>query len=140
MPLAHFQSLCDPQAKIVTSVDRGNPRAKHVAYNSGGKNVTHYKMDGVVFKGNSCDFLLFNETDRIAFMIELKGSDLTKAAEQLETTEKRLGPALSGYRRRYRIAANKCRTHQIQDSKFLKYKVRWGASLKYASGVLEEVI
>ncbi|MDE6963811.1 MAG: hypothetical protein K2P30_09305, partial [Lachnospiraceae bacterium] len=76
--------------------------------------MTHYKIDGTVIKtGNRCDYLLMNEQKRTAYLIELKGSDLVKAAEQLESTEKFLKKELSGYELQYRIVANKCKTQEI---------------------------
>lgn len=61
--------------------------------------MTHYKIDGVVIKvGSRCDYLLMNEEARIAYLIELKGSDLVKAAEQLEATENVLQRELLTYK------------------------------------------
>lgn len=88
--------------------------------------MTHYKIDGVVIKsGSKCDYLLMNEEVRIAYLIELKGSDLVKAAEQLEATENMLRRELAAYKLQYRIVANKCKTQEIHSSAYRKYQVRW---------------
>ncbi|MCM1553759.1 MAG: hypothetical protein NC092_13870 [Butyrivibrio sp.] len=87
-----------------------------------------------------CDYLLMNEAARIAYLIELKGSDLVKAAKQLEATEKTLMQPLSGYSLQYRIVANKCRTQEIRSSEYRKYQLRWNKRLMLRTGYIEEDI
>lgn len=140
MPLIGFESICSSDAVQIVSRDRGNPQY-HKGINNGRACVSHYKIDGVVIKsGNRCDFLLMNETARIAYLIELKGSDLIKAVKQLEATEKALIQQLSGYSLRYRIVANKCRTQEIRSSEYRKYQLRWNKRLMLRTGYIEEDI
>ena len=90
MPLNGFTSLCSKNAKQIVSRDKGNPQY-HKANNVSNSEVTHYQIDGKVIKtGDRCDYLLMNETSKTAYLIELKGSDLVKAASQLEATENAL--------------------------------------------------
>lgn len=118
MPLKGFSSLCSKNAAQIVSKDRGNPQY-HKANNITKAHVTHYKVDGIVMKaGSRCDYLLLNEDMKIAYFIELKGSDLVKAAEQLEATEQFLHQSLSGYQSQYRIIANKCKTQEIRSSAY----------------------
>ena len=140
MPLKGFESLCSKYASRVVSQDKGNPQY-HRGINSEKAYVTHYKIDGIVIKtGNRCDYLLMNEKKRIAYLIELKGSDLVKAAGQLEETEKFLRQELSGYEMQYRIVANKCKTQEIRSSAYRKYQIRWKGRLVQKTGVIEENI
>ncbi|MCM1220211.1 MAG: hypothetical protein NC251_13825 [Lachnoclostridium sp.] len=140
MPLAGFESICSKDAAQIVSRDRGNPQY-HKGINSERVYVSHYKIDGVVLKsGHKCDYLLMNEVTRIAYLIELKGSDLVKAAKQLEATEKELLQQLSGYNLRYRIVANKCRTQEIHSSEYRKYQIRWKERLLLRTGYIEEEI
>ncbi|MCM1045862.1 MAG: hypothetical protein NC417_10160 [Candidatus Gastranaerophilales bacterium] len=140
MPLIGFESICSKDAAQIVSRDRGNPQY-HRGINSGRVYVSHYKIDGVVIKsGNRCDYLLMNETARIAYLIELKGSDLIKAVKQLEVTEQVLMQQLSGYSLRYRIVANKCRTQEIRSSEYRKYQIRWHKRLMLRTGYIEEEI
>lgn len=89
------------------SRDKGNPQY-HKGINAAKAHVTHYQIDGIVIKsGDRCNYLLMNEKTKIAYLIELKGSDLVKATKQLEATEKALHQELEGYSLRYRIVANK---------------------------------
>lgn len=109
MPLNGFTSLCSKNAKQIVSRDKGNPQY-HKANNVSNSEVTHYQIDGKVIKtGDRCDYLLMNETSKTAYLIELKGSDLVKAASQLEATENALRSQLVEYQLQYRIVANKCK-------------------------------
>lgn len=140
MPLIGFKSLCSKNAVQIVSRDKGNPQY-HKGKNIAKAYVTHYKIDGIIIKtGNRCDYLLMNENTQIAYLIELKGSDLVKAAEQLEATEKVLQQALSAYKLQYRIVANKCKTQEINSSAYRKYQIRWKGRLIQKTGFIEENI
>lgn len=140
MPLSGFRSLCDKNAPQIVSKDSRKPQY-HKGKNVKRAHVTHYKIDGdVIKKGGRCDFLLMNEDTRTAYLIELKGSDLVKAAEQLDITEKILHLELSKYELQYRIVANKCRTQAIHSSAYRKYQMRWRGRLVQKTGYMEENI
>ena len=140
MPLKGFTSLCDERASQIVSRDKKNPQY-HRAINAEKAYVTHYQIDGkVITNGSRCDFLLINENKQMAYLIELKGSDLVKAAEQLEATEIVLKKELKNYKLNYRIIANKCRTHEINSSAYRKYQIKWEKNLIQSSGHYEEKI
>lgn len=140
MPLSGFESLCGKKAGQIISRDKGNPQY-HKGINAAKAFVTHYKIDGIVIKsGGRCDYLLMNEEKRTAYLIELKGSDLVKAAGQLETTEKVLRQDLAGYNLQYRIIANKCKIQEIYSSLYRKYQIRWKGKLVQKTGFIEENI
>lgn len=140
MPLKGFQSLCNKHAARIVSKDEGNPQY-HKGNNIGKAYVTHYKIDGVVItKKERCDYLLINEETHTAYLIELKGSDLVKAARQLEITENHLHRELFGYQVRYRIVADKCKTQEIRTSEYRKYQTRWKGRLIQRTGFIEENI
>lgn len=141
MPISGYNSLCKKRASIITSKDKGGSQT-HIAYNKDASFVTHYQVDGVVIKdGNKCDFLLFNEDKKTAYLIELKGSDLTWAAKQLQATEQRLSAQLAPYQPlQYRIIANKCRTSEIETAEFKRFRMLWKKRLIYRSGIYSENI
>ena len=145
MPLNGFTSLCSKNAKQIVSRDKGNPQY-HKANNVSNSEVTHYQIDGKVIKtGDRCDYLLMNETSKTAYLIELKGSDLVKAASQLEATENALRshlyfPSVCTGRMQYRIVANKCKTQEIHSSAYRKYQIRWKSRLLQKTGYIEEKI
>lgn len=140
MPLQNFESLCNKHASQIVSRDKKNPQY-HKAINREKAYVTHYRIDGVVIKtGDRCDFLLLNEEKRVAYLIELKGSDLAEAAKQLEATEEALKQNLVGYHLQYRIVANKCKTQEIYSTTYKKYRMRWKERLIQRTGYIEENI
>lgn len=140
MPLDGYKSLCNSNASQIVSRDKGSPRY-HKGVNKESSAVTHYKIDGIVIQtGIRCDFLLINEDKKIAYLIELKGSDLVKAAQQLETTARVLQRELSTYSLQYRIIANKCKTQEIRTAAYRKYQIRWGKNLQQNTGKIEENI
>ena len=141
MPIAGYMSLCKERAPIISSRDKGGSQT-HIAYNRGSSVVTHYQVDGVIIKsGNKCDFLLINEDKKTAYLIELKGSDLSWAAMQLQATEQTLSAQLAPYQPlQYRIVANKCRTNEIETAEFKKYRKLWKNRLVYKSVKYEEKI
>ena len=103
--------------------------------------MTHYVIDGYVLtEGIRCDFLLINEDTSIAYLIELKGSDLVKAARQLENTEQALQQQLAQYQIMYRIIMRKSSTHAIHSSAFRSFQARKGKQLVCRNNEYEENI
>lgn len=139
MPLGNYCSKCEPNAKIIVSKDVGN--REHRGLNPHQYHVTHYKIDGVIITTKPrCDFVLINESNKIAYLIELKGSKLSDAARQLEATENTLKDALNPYDLRYRIVSSRSKTQQIESADFKKYRERWKSRLVYKTNKIEEEI
>ena len=139
MPLGNHRSICAPNAKIIVSKDVGN--REHRGLNPNQRHVTHYKIDGeIITTGPRCDFVLINESDKIAYLIELKGSKLSDAARQLEATENALKNALDPYDLRYRIVSSRSKTQQIESADFKKYRERWKSRLVHRTNEIEEKI
>lgn len=140
MPLGNYRSICAQNAKIVVSKDVGN--REHRGLNPHQYHVTHYKIDGVIITTTKprCDFVLINESNKIAYLIELKGSKLSDAARQLEATENTLKDALNPYDLRYRIVSSRSKTQQIESADFKKYRERWKSRLVYKTNKIEEEI
>ena len=86
---------------------------KHIAVNGDRNHVYHIHVDGNVIP-KSCnatkriDFLLLNETKKVAYLIELKGSHLGDAIEQLEVSHEALKDLLTDYDIRWRIVYRSC--------------------------------
>lgn len=130
MPLEKYRSLCDKNAPQIVSKDVKASRT-HIANNRKRAFVTYYRIDGVVItEGNKCDYLLFNEDTKDAYLIELKGSRIVSAAKQLDETAKKLTAPLAGYTLHFRIVASKCTTHAVESQDFLKYKRDWKKKYK----------
>lgn len=101
MPLNSYPAIyCGDKSQIV-SKEKGR---KHIGLNPKGCRVTHYRVDGIILENQTaCDFILINETDKLAFLIELKGCRVDKAAEQLKATEATLHKYLKDYKLLFRI-------------------------------------
>lgn len=140
LPLAGFQSQCEERQTIIVSRDKGE-RREHRAINANRNRVNRYRIDGIVItSGSACDFLLINEDVLSAYFIELKGSDLSQAARQLESSEAALKDELSAYKLNFRIVASKARTHAIEGVTFRRFKESKKTSLKYSTNRIEEDI
>lgn len=74
---------------------------KHIGRNVSGHEIRQFKIDGEVITKNAdtarCDYLLLNDDAKSAYYIELKGSDLEKAIQQIESTVRMLQDSLTGY-------------------------------------------
>ena len=98
---------------------------EHRAINHDRNYVNHIKIDGKVIP-KACrdtkriDFLLLNETKKTAYFIELKGSHIKDAFEQLEITDKCLKPILEGYDAQWRIIYHS-RTTRLRTNEVNQY-------------------
>lgn len=74
---------------------------KHIGRNVSGHEIRQFKIDGEVIAKNAdtvrCDYLLLNDEAKRAYYIELKGSDLEKAIQQIDATVRMLQDSLTGY-------------------------------------------
>ena len=117
-----FKSECEEKQKIIVSHDVGTGDNKHIANNKDRSRVRHFKVDEEIIKdGEKCDYLLLNDDRMDAYFIELKGSDILKAIDQVERTSTVLQKSLSGYDLYYRIIY-KSGTHSIHSPKVNKWK------------------
>lgn len=123
MPLTGYPSLCKERQRVIVSRDNGTKR-EHRAINAQSCSVSQYKIDGGVICDASprCNFLVMNDDKQEAYLIELKGSDIEHALEQLEATADRLREELRTYRLRYRIVCSRARTQALKSNKFKKFQ------------------
>ena len=86
------------QHSVFTSAEN---RCTHVGKNKNRHMIRQFKVDGdVVAAGDMsprCDYLLLNDDAKTSYYIELKGSDLVKAIEQIETTVAMIAPSIPEY-------------------------------------------
>lgn len=125
---------------LFTATENG---CTHKAYNTEGSNVRQFKLDGEVFPPNRepqrCDYLLLNDSKQTAYFIELKGAQVSKAIEQIETTICEIKASIPQYLIYRRIVLKKG-THGVQDSCLLQWKRQHIKSVKTGTVVLEEAI
>lgn len=122
MPLKGYSSLCEERQSIIVSRDTG-ARREHRAFNNDACRVTQYKIDGDIVCDTSirCDFLTMNDDRRDAYLIELKGSDIEHAIDQLEETARRFQNELRGYCIRYRLVCSRVKTQAIRSIKYKNF-------------------
>jgi hypothetical protein len=105
-----------------------------------------YRVDGCLIKeGQRCDFLLLNCSDElVAYLIELKGSDLIHAVRQINTTLSHFLNELRDFKKiNGRIVLTKVNSPDLKSSDFIKLtkKIRQlGGTLEYKATVLKESI
>lgn len=122
MPLNGYSSLCKECQHIIVSRDTGT-RREHRALNKDACRVTQYKIDGGIVCDTSirCDFLVMNDDRRDAYLIELKGSDIEHALDQLEATAHRFQNELRGYCIKYRLVCSRVKTQATYGIKYKKF-------------------
>ena len=122
MILDESKSICEKHQKIIVSEEN---KRKHIANNDGGNLVHHFKIDGGIVPASSsmsrCDYLVINLEKKNAYPIELKGTDVKHAVDQIRSTITYLGGELSSYTILPRIIYNST-THDVRDSKVRSFK------------------
>jgi hypothetical protein len=113
---------------------------EYVANNPARHSIRHYRIDNDVISDKTtrkCDYLLVNDTDSDAWFIELKGSDIRIAREQVINTRRILSCDLRGYEYFYRIVY-RSGTHNIHGSDIIRWKEKEGRARGRARVVLKE--
>lgn len=113
--------LSGPHRRFVSSENR----CTHIVENPNGKYVRQFKVDGDVFPsgGNGqkrCDYLILNDTDADAYYIELKGSDVRRAIQQVESSIAEINPSI-GYEIHSRIIYRTF-TQEVKSAEVLRWK------------------
>ncbi len=118
-------------------------RCTHIGKNPSGHKVRQFKVDGEVFRKGTmpqrCDYLLLNDTARESYYIELKGSDIPKATQQIDDTVDLLCDSLPGYKI-FRRIVYKSGTHKIDEDSVIKWKRRHKGSVCIKHERMEENI
>ena len=136
-----YNSLCKPNAKTIVSRDKGSSR-RHIAENPEQKfSVRHFQLDGDVFQNVlCCDYLLLNDTTKIAYYIELKGHNIGHAAEQLMAGEKLCANEVGDYVALYRIVSSGMPTQKAYPLPYRKLLNKAGKRLKSGTEkIIEEL-
>lgn len=98
------------------------------------KLIIAYHVDGCLIKqGKCCDYLVIITEDRVAHFIELKGTDIEKAVEQLNISIDQLLSALKGNKINAWIVSSRVKTPAIKSTKIMKLQKK----LKQLNGKLE---
>ncbi len=133
------KSHCSKKQVVIVSEEN---KMKHIAHNINYDTVYQFRIDGEIIPQNSqkkrCDYLLENETKKVVYLIELKGTNVEHAVDQIESTINIYRQKLSNYKILPRIIY-KSNTHSIHSSKVLLFKRKHSDS-KITTMVFEENI
>jgi len=101
-----------------------NSKTKYIYENSAADTLSMYEVDGCLIKDNGCkcDFLLLNCTKKISYFIELKGSDLMRAIEQIERSIDVLHKDFKDYSVEARIVLTRVNTTDLKSIKLIKFE------------------
>ena len=136
--LSGHQSLCDKRQKRIVSKEK---RSNHTAVNEKRQLVRQYLIDGDVIEDKhviKCDYLVLNDEKKAAYFIELKGSKVVHAIEQIEETAKRLRPCLQGYQFYYRIVYSGSCTHNVNRAGYLEWERKHGRARGIAVAYMKQ--
>ena len=133
------KSHCSKKQSIIVSEEN---KMKHIANNINCDTVYQFKIDGEIIPPKSpikrCDFLLENETKKVVYLIELKGTNVDRAVDQIESTVSIFRDKLSAYKISPRIIY-KSNTHRIYSTKVRNFKKTYLDSI-FKTTVFEESI
>jgi hypothetical protein len=108
---------------------------KYIGKNSNQKDLIGLRVDDCLIKeGQKCDYLLININDKTLYFIELKGSDLIKAIDQIDRTLDILLPRIEHQIVNGRVVLSRVSTPDLVSSRYIKLKKR----LKDLNGTLEQ--
>lgn len=118
-------------------------RCTHIGVNKDLNKCRQFKLDGEVYNRNSgetrCDYLLLNDEKKTSYYIELKGSDVNKAIDQIEKTIPEIAPSLLGYKVFRRIVYyTGC--HDVNSSKVRLWKKKHNGAAVISNRQYEENI
>lgn len=134
-------SMCETKCPIIVSKEKSKI---HRALNNDRNTVYQYKIDGDVIRTTDakkkCDYLVENEDKKTIYLIELKGTDLPHAFEQIEATIQFFASKFreNGYTIYPRIVYGS-NTHAVNDSHYRKFIKKYPQS-KLKTQFMEEVI
>jgi septum formation inhibitor-activating ATPase MinD len=124
-PYENCFEFTEQNNKIVVCKD-AKSSTKYIYQNDSQDILSKYKVDGCLIddKDPKCDFLLINCTKGISYFVELKGSDLIKAVEQIDRTINVLHKDFNEYSVEPRIVLTRVNTTDLKSSKLIKLEKR----------------
>lgn len=117
------KSSCAESQSIVVSEEKGK---KHRVNNTSRLPIYQYHIDGDIINDlnvQKCDYIVEVTKDKpVAFIIELKGSHLSEACNQIISTIERFKHKLNGYNVQPRIIIGKINTHAVNGSEYRRLR------------------
>ena len=137
-----FEFVNQQHATVVCSDHKST--TNFIYDNRSSDELTKYRIDGCLIAdaGAKCDFLLLNCTKNESFFIELKGSDLIRAVEQIDRSIDMLLSSVNDFSINARIVLTRVNTTDLRNTKYLKLEKkikRLRGNLKKQSRQMTEV-
>lgn len=131
-------------SSIVSFKDKRHP-TEYRYKNQSSNRLAKYRVDGGLISDNGakCDFLLLNCEQKQSYIIELKGSDLIRAIEQIDRSIDKLKINLPGFAFYARIVLTRINTIDLKHTKLIKLENKVKSlkgDLKKQTRLLEEVV
>jgi hypothetical protein len=129
---------------VVSFKDKGHP-TEYKYINQSASHLAKYRVDGGLISDSDakCDFLLLNCEQKQSYFIELKGSDIIRAVEQIDRSIDMLKDKLSDFAFFARIVLTRVNTIDLKSSRLIKLEKKVKSlqgNLKKQSRLLEEAI
>lgn len=120
-PYENCFEFTEQKNKIVTCTDTKSS-TKYIYENDSLDTLSKYRVDGCLINDDDpkCDFLLLNCTKEISYFIELKGSDLIKAVEQIDRSINVLHKDFKEYSVEARIVLTRVNTTDLKSAKLIR--------------------
>lgn len=132
-PYENCFEFTEQKNKVVTCTDRKSS-TKYIYENDSFDTLSKYKVDGCLINDDDskCDYLLLNCTKEVSYFVELKGSDLIKAVEQIDRSIDILHKDFKEYSVEARIVLTRVNTTDLKSSKLIRLE----SKLKKLNGKL----
>lgn len=102
---------------------------RHEGCNPNQNWIRQFQVDGQIFTHGTqplrCDWLILNDDTQKAFYIELKGSDIAHAIEQIESTINEFKQSIPNYKTACRIIYRSSNSHQIHSQAVIRFKRKY---------------
>jgi hypothetical protein len=126
---------------VVSCSDRGSVIYRY--HNESSDFLSEYQVDGGLINDSNakCDFLLLNCNKKYSFFIELKGSDISRAIDQIDRSIDVLKDNLSGFSIFGRIVLTRVNTPNLDKLKIKKLERKlssFNGNLKKQTKLIEE--
>jgi hypothetical protein len=128
---------------MVSCIDKGS-KVKYSYENRSADFLSKYSVDGglIADGGAKCDYLLLNCNKSKSYFIEIKGSDLIHAIEQIDRSIDLLKTFISDFSIFARIVLTRVNTHDLINTKYLQLAKKvnaLGGDLQKKSRVMAEL-
>ena len=131
--------LREGRYSVFRSVEKG---CSHIGNNTRHCKVRQFKVDGSVIISaayQKCDYLILNDDERTAYYIELKGSDISRAAKQIDNTVDILHSSIADYTIYVRIVYH-TGSKSMKNSDLIKWKKKYKGRAIIKERLISEAI